>query len=148
MARHRPTSAVKCRWVNKAAAGGFRRHARARGARRNADTFVFRTQHLSYGARASADKHGEWGIVRREISLGQRIEAGRSLIPGRPRCAGSPLSAAPARSADTRAVRTAGGGLAWTCSAQHGQRGGERRGAPSLLAIQTTFPIRPANEAM
>ena len=45
---------------------------------------------------------GEWGIVR-DISLGQRVEAGRWLIPARPRSAGSPSSAAaPVRSADAR----------------------------------------------
>ncbi len=70
-------------FVNTVAAGRHRRPARASstGTRRNGDNFVFCAQHLSYdGTMWQKTNSGDWSMVRENISLGQRVEAGTWLI--------------------------------------------------------------------
>jgi len=70
-------------FLNISLAGRHRRPARpgALAAGRNADNFVFCAQHLSYdGTMWQKTNSGDWSMVRENLPLGQRVEAGTWLI--------------------------------------------------------------------
>jgi hypothetical protein len=134
-------------FLNTSAAGRHRRPARpaALALGRNADNFVFCAQHLSYdGTMWQKTNSGDWSMVRENLPLGQRVEAGTWLISREARCQFDVTRPSPLARICARRPNPGQPGGVDALIAPSPQRGGGGHRPERVLAIPTTtgFDLR------